>query len=148
MGARGEILNLIYRYAELMDSGDFAGIGALFEDGQITLEGSSTVLIGAQQVTEAYVTSAHLYPDTGTPKTRHVITNVIVEVSDDGRTASSRSYFIVLQAVEGQLPLQPILAGRYRDTFACVDGTWRFRTMHITWDLLGDLSAHLMQDLQ
>ena len=148
MGARGDILNLIYRYAELMDGGDFAGIGALFAHGQISLEGSSTVLKGAEEIANAYRTSARLYPDTGSPKTKHVITNVIVEISDDGHTADSRSYFTVLQAVEGQMALQPILAGRYRDTFAFVDGAWRFRTMHIVWDLLGDLSAHLMQDQQ
>ena len=145
MSARGDILNLIYRYAELMDAGDFPGIGQMFSHARITVEGSNTILEGTDAVTTAYVTSARLYPDTNTPKTKHLITNVIVEVDDEAETAWSRSYFTVLQAVEDELALQPILAGRYHDSFVHTDGAWRFESMHIIWDLLGDLSSHLSE---
>jgi hypothetical protein len=40
------------------------------------------------------------------------------------------------------LPLQPIVAGRYRDRFECVDGVWRFTSRHIIIDLMGDISHH------
>jgi hypothetical protein len=48
-----------------------------------------------------------------------------------------------LQAVAGLLPLQPILAGRYRLSFESVDDVWRFTNLHVLWDLSGDLSAHI-----
>lgn len=144
MTARDEILNVIFSYAELMDSADFNGIGNLFEHGTITVEGEETTLTGKDEVTQAYVTSACVYPDTHSPKTKHVITNVIVNVDEANSSATSRSYFTVFQAVDGSLPLQPILCGRYRHSFVHKDGIWRFRNMHIIWDLIGDLSAHLV----
>ena len=75
------------------------------------------------------------------------MTNVIVELADDGTTASSRSYFTVLQAVPGALALQPVIAGRYRHTYEQVNGVWRVATMHITIDLVGDLAHHMLFDL-
>jgi 3-phenylpropionate/cinnamic acid dioxygenase small subunit len=78
----------------------------------------------------------------GTPSTKHVISNVTVDVEDGGDTAAARSYFTVLQA-RPDLPLQPIIAGRYHDRFERVDGAWRFAERLIITDLIGDLSQHL-----
>jgi hypothetical protein len=39
--------------------------------------------------------------DDGTPRTKHVITNMIIEADDAAGTAAARSYFTVLQAVPG-----------------------------------------------
>ena len=61
---------------------------------------------------------------------------------DHARTAACRSYYSVLQARPG-LPLQVIIAGRYHDAFAHVDGEWRFTDRLIFSDLVGDLSHHL-----
>ena len=82
-----------------------------------------------------------LYED-GTPRTKHVTTNLILEVDENAGTAASRSYFTVLQQV-GDAPLQPIVAGRYHDRFECVAGAWRFSERRIFIDLTGDLSRHL-----
>ena len=59
-----------------------------------------------------------LHPD-GTPRTKHVTTNPIIEV-DDAETASCRSYYTVLQQTD-ELPLQTIVTGRYHDRFECVE---------------------------
>ncbi|MDT4925396.1 MAG: hypothetical protein QOG01_3109 [Pseudonocardiales bacterium] len=141
--ARDQITDLVYGYAELMDAGDFAGIGRLLGHGSISVEGSDDVVMGAEAIEEKYTRWSTRYPDTGTPKTKHVITNVIVGFGADDRTALVRAYFTVLQAVAGLLPLQPILAGRYRLSFESVDDVWRFTNLHVLWDLSGDLSAHI-----
>jgi hypothetical protein len=73
------------------------------------------------------------------------MTNVVVEVDDDGRSATARTYFTVLQAVPGVFSLQPIIAGRYRDTFARTDGSWRFSHRHMLVDLVGDMSQHMLE---
>jgi 3-phenylpropionate/cinnamic acid dioxygenase small subunit len=78
----------------------------------------------------------------GRPSTKHVITNVTVEVAGDGATAHARSYFTVMQA-RPDLPLQAIICGRYHDTFARAAGGWRFADRLILPDLIGDLSRHL-----
>ena len=142
--ARGEIEDLVYSYAERLDTGDLSGVAELFAHATITVEGFDHVARGRDEVFEMYASGARLYPDQGTPKTKHLMTNLIVSVDEAADQASCRSYFTVLQAVSGRLPLQPIIAGRYRSEFERVGGSWRFRTMHIIWDLVGDLSAHLI----
>jgi 3-phenylpropionate/cinnamic acid dioxygenase small subunit len=77
------------------------------------------------------------------PATKHVTTNVIVEIDDDGRRATARSYFTVLQALV-DLPLQVIVAGRYHDRFVRDEGRWRFAERIVWMDLTGDLSRHLV----
>jgi 3-phenylpropionate/cinnamic acid dioxygenase small subunit len=144
---RDEITELIYTYAERIDAGDFEGIADLFAHAEITSEGFDTLTTGRDAVLAMYTASTRRYPDDGTPKTKHVMTNVIVEADEAAGTATSRSYFTVLQAVPGQLALQPIIAGRYHDRFERVDGRWRFSAVHFFVDLVGDLSAHMLYDI-
>jgi hypothetical protein len=42
-----------------------------------------------------------------------------------------------------EVPLQPIIAGRYHDEFRR-DVQWRFTRRHMIVDLVGDLSRHLL----
>jgi uncharacterized protein (TIGR02246 family) len=140
------ITRLIYSYAERIDAGDFAGIAELFEDATLTFEGFGEAVNGREAIERLYTRSTRRYED-GTPKTKHVMTNVIVDVDEEGATAASRSYFTVLQAVPGELALQPVIAGRYRHTYQNVDGHWRVATMHVIIDLTGDLGHHMLFDL-
>ena len=140
------ITRLIYTYAERIDVGDFAGIAELFEHATLTFEGFSDAINGRESIERLYTRSTRRYED-GTPKTKHVMTNVVVDVAEDGATAASRSYFTVLQAVPGELALQPVIAGRYRHTYHKVDGHWRVATMHVIIDLTGDLAHHMLFDL-
>jgi hypothetical protein len=141
------ITKLIYTYAERIDAGDFAGAAEVLAHATVTSEGSSDAISGVDAIRGLYEQSTRRYED-GTPRTKHVMTNVIVEVAEDELSATSRSYFTVLQAVPGALALQPVIAGRYRHTYAQVDGQWRFTGMHFIIDLVGDLSHHLLGDLQ
>lgn len=136
------IEELIYKYAERIDAGDFAGVGALFADGELRAAEPGPSIRGAAAVHKLYAATVRVYAD-GTPRTKHVTTNVIVEVDEEAGTATARSYFTVLQQLE-DLPLQVIVAGRYQDTCVRVDDAWRFsiRQMHV--DLEGDLRRHLL----
>jgi 3-phenylpropionate/cinnamic acid dioxygenase small subunit len=139
------ITKLIYTYAERIDAGDFAGVGELFAHATLTFEGFGDAVAG-RDAEALYTRTTRRYED-GTPRTKHVMTNVMVDVDDAGEAASSRSYFTVLQAVPGVLALQPVIAGRYRHTYERVDGRWRVLTMHIVIDLVGDLGHHMLFDL-
>jgi 3-phenylpropionate/cinnamic acid dioxygenase small subunit len=139
------VTNLLYRYAELIDAGDYEGIGELLAHAVITTDGSGDEITGAAAVTKMYERSTRKYPD-GTPRSKHVITNPIVEVDEDAGTATCRSYYTVLQQTD-DLPLQPIITGRYRDEFALIDGEWRYTRRHMAVDQIGDLSQHLLFDL-
>jgi len=136
--AEDAIRTLVHRYAELIDAGDLDGVAALFANATWRSTGHDTVLRGATEARRAYE-GVLLYED-GTPCTKHVITNVVVDVTGD--RASARSYFTVFQA-RPDLPLQAIICGRYADVFERIDGAWRFADRLIAPDLLGDLSRHL-----
>jgi 3-phenylpropionate/cinnamic acid dioxygenase small subunit len=141
-GARTEIERLLYTYAERIDAGDFAGVGALFAAGEIRAGDQTAGVGGATAVRLLYAATVRLYAD-GTPRTKHVTTNVVVDADEVAGTATARSYFTVLQQVD-DFPLQVIVAGRYHDDFVRAAGVWRFavRRMHV--DLQGDLSRHLL----
>jgi len=133
-----ELTNLLHTYAERIDAGDLDGVADLFAHGRILRPQGDAV--GREGAREMY-RQARLYDD-GTPRTRHVTTNAIVEVDAGGETAAVRSYFTVFQQTD-VLALQPIIAGRYHDTFHRVEGAWCFATRRILVDQLGDLSQHL-----
>lgn len=144
MDACREIENLIYCYAERIDAGDLEGVAELFRHGAIRAPAMDSRVDGYDEVLAMYRASCRLYPETGTPCTRHVTTNVQIEV--DGDSATSRSSFTVFQATEA-LPLQPIIIGRYSDRFEQREGRWRFSERSMYVDLVGDCSAHLLYDV-
>ena len=141
------VSNLIFSYADRIDEGDFAGVAEIFEHATLTFEGFGEAISGRDAIENLYTNTTRRYED-GTPRTKHVMTNLIVDIADDGVNASSRSYFTVLQAVPDQLSLQPVIAGRYRHTYEKVDGHWRVASMHIIIDLTGELGHHMLIDLQ
>jgi len=143
--AARHVQNLVYRYAELIDLGDFDGLGDLLAHAEVGAGGTPGSLTGHDAVVAMFTGTTRRYPD-GTPRTKHVTTNCIVEVDEAAGTAICRSYFTVLQEVAG-LPLQPVVAGRYHDRFVLADGTWRFAERRFFLDLVGDVSQHLLTPL-
>jgi 3-phenylpropionate/cinnamic acid dioxygenase small subunit len=137
--SHGVIENLIATYAELVDDGDFAGVGILLA--QATYTAGSGTVSGRDPIEKMLRDNVIVYDD-GTPRTKHITTNVAIEVDEQAGTAVARSYFTALQALPG-LALQPIVSGRYRDRFERRDGEWRFVERRVQTDLVGDLSHHL-----
>ncbi len=97
---------------------------------------------GSEAVEKIFRAMVRVYED-GTPRTKHVTTNIRIEVDDDAGTAVSHSYVMVFQALP-DMALQPIVAGRYHDIFERRQGVWRFAERHFTTDLVGDVSRHLL----
>ncbi len=139
MEAKEAILRLINRYCFTIDGGDLEGFARLFEHGEYRIEGFKT-MVGRDQVLD-FVSNVILYED-GTPKTRHLTTNLEIDVSDDGQTARAQCYVTILQQT-AEFPLQMISSGHYFDDFECVDGQWRFARRVVRNVLMGDASAHL-----
>jgi hypothetical protein len=137
--SRRAIEDLILTYAWLIDTGDFAGVGALLGAGIIT--GSVPPVSGAAAIEKFYRDILIVYED-GTPKTRHIVSNILVEVDDEAGTALARSSYTALQAVPG-LALQVIAVGHYDDRFERREGRWCFVERGLHTDLAGDLSHHL-----
>jgi 3-phenylpropionate/cinnamic acid dioxygenase small subunit len=132
------IEDLLHTYAERIDAGDFAGVGALFAHG--TLAGQA----GAAAVQALYEATTQRYDD-GTPLTHHAVTNVRVTVDEQAGTARASSYFTVTQATP-TLPLQVVVTGRYADTFERRADGWWFAERVMQVDQVGDVSQHLLID--
>ena len=138
------VTELLYRYAELIDAGDFEGVGRLLARSTFGGPASGSVS-GAQNIAKLFATTTRRYPEHGnTPRTRHLVLNPLVELSGDG-TASSRSTFCVVQDTE-TVPIQPIVVGRYYDTFGRDADGWYFTDRKVEIQMIGDVSAHLMVD--
>lgn len=139
-----EILNLVHRYPELIDGGDFAGVGHLLSHATLEFEAEdgtvTTRATGADAIAASFAT-VRVYPD-GTPRTRHVISNEIVEVDEEAGTALCRYYITVFQRTD-DFPLQPVWANRYEDRLERVDGRWRIAHRRGYGHLPGDTSRHL-----
>jgi 3-phenylpropionate/cinnamic acid dioxygenase small subunit len=137
------IIELLYRYAELIDAGDFDGVGRLLA--RATFAGTrSASTSSAEAIAKLFGATTRRYPKHGnTPRTRHLVLNPIVDVQDS--IATARSTFCVVQNTE-TVPLQPIVVGRYLDTFSCDDDGWYFTERQVDVEMIGDISAHLMFD--
>lgn len=97
-----DITSLVHRYARLLDAGDLDGVAALFEHAQWRSDDTNQVVRGTAAARAIY-DNVHLYDD-GTPRTKHVITNLTVELDPDGTHASAQSYFTASRAWCGASP--------------------------------------------
>lgn len=144
--ARNAIENLLFSYAERIDSGDFAAVGELFARARILGPKGDVLGTGKDEIKAVYERSTRVYED-GSPMTQHITTNVSLSFGSDGQTAAARSRFTVMQAL-ADFPLQCIITGYYEDRFAHDDSDgWYFTERWMKPKLLGDLSRHLKFEL-
>ena len=139
MNSREEILHLINSYTFLLDEGKYEAWAELFEHGEWSSEGTAP-LKGKQQMLDMLDQVLIIHPD-GTPRTRHLMTNIDLDIDEAQGVATNKSYVTLLQQTD-ELPLQVILSGGYSDRFERVDGKWRFAKRMITNVFYGDMSAH------
>jgi ketosteroid isomerase-like protein len=128
-----EVLALVQRYADCIDSGDLDGLAELFSEA--VLRSPRGAARGSAEVRALY--DAVILGEDGRPGTHHVVFDAEVLVSPDGSTATATSFVTVVQGG------MPIVAGRYHDRFAKADGAWRFDERVVHLDLIGDLRSHL-----
>jgi uncharacterized protein (TIGR02246 family) len=122
---------LMYEYARFVDSGEAARIADLFtEDGTWTAA-DGRPLDGRDQIRAAFTARQGLVRR----QSRHVITNVLVDVTGDGE-ASGVCYLINYRhdsesgTAEKPAPAgAPKFVGDYHLTFRRVDGEWRIASL-------------------
>lgn len=143
-GSRHEITRLVYAYAERIDAGDFEGVARLFEDGRLIAPDGSLLAAGYEQTLVFYRRTVRIYPETGTPMTQHVVTNLLIDIDEAAQRATASSCFTVLQKF-GDSAIETIIGGTYSDRFACDNGAWHFRQRKSVPRIVGDLSQHLLR---
>lgn len=133
--------NLLAEYSERFDTGDFAGFSALFEHG--TWMATAGEGPGAEPVRRWCEDNVLLHG--GVPGTKHVVTNIWLDLDAEAGTAQARSYVTVWQGLV-DFPLQVIFLGRYQDQLHRIQGRWSFAERLIWPDHMGDMSRHLRGD--
>jgi SnoaL-like domain len=141
LSAHEAIRNLLGTYCERMDAGEFDGLAELFADARMSDEHGNVFATGREEIASMWHAQTILYD--GSPRTRHVTANPIIDVDDGAGTAVVRSTYIVFQWTDAT-PLQPIITGRYVDRFRRDEyGVWRWDERSYAVDHAGDLSHHL-----
>lgn len=135
------ISNLLFEYAEYIDDGKLELAASLFEHAQIKIS-NEPVMIGHEALLALWKKILIIYP-CGTPKTKHVVTNPIIDINESGTHACVKSYFNVFQPDQNQ-NIRLILSGRYHDEFSFKNKKWVWSQRDYTHiDFSGDLSLHL-----
>lgn len=132
-----EIRRLLAEYVHNLDYGKVDANAELLAAAKFNIAG--TIVEGRDSIAQFLRNNLQYHVD-DTPRTWHSVSNVLVDVASV-TAASSICYFTVHQELPG-LPLQPIVTGRYIDTFELHDGAWRFASREIEPRLFGDISKH------
>jgi hypothetical protein len=138
--AKAAILKLMNQYTYLIDGGYTEGFAGLFEHASFHVIGDPGGVLNGKQEVLGLLKNVTMYD--GKPHTKHVMTNVQIDVDDSANSATAQSYVTVFQALPPDFPLQAIFIGHYHDVFEQSGGQWRFRSREISPDLIGDLSRH------
>lgn len=133
-----EVRRLLAVYVHNLDDGKVDANADLLAAAKLKV--IDTYVSGRDDVGHFLRTNLQYHAD-NTPRTWHSVSNVLVDV-DSATSARSVSYFTVHQELPG-LPLQPIVTGRYLDTFELHDGAWRFSSREVEPRLFGDISHHV-----
>jgi 3-phenylpropionate/cinnamic acid dioxygenase small subunit len=145
--AESRIRSIIHRYAALVDGGQFSEIGALFRHGTIRTadeEGVERQWTGAEAIASIFSDTVRTWD--GVPRTKHLVSNVLVSMKSD-TVATCQSYYTVIHEPPGA-QVQIVISGRYHDRFELIDGEWQLVDRFVYSDLFGDLSSHMQQTEQ
>ena len=141
-----EIQKLLHLYGVHLDKADLTAYANLFAHGKLVFVGDpDTVFDRDPQGLEEFFGATMIIYECGTPRTRHVSSNAIIDIDDSGRRATVESYMTVFQATD-TLPLQAIGTGTDYDVFEKIDGVWRFSMRRAVPGLIGDMSHHTRVD--
>ena len=69
---RSEAAELLARYGELIDAGDFAGVGQLLSEAVVEGPDGTPIAQGSAEIEALYVAMTRRFED-GTPRTAHIL---------------------------------------------------------------------------
>jgi hypothetical protein len=88
--AHEQIRNLLGLYCERMDAGDFDGLAELFARGRLADENGNVFCTGAEAMAKMWRGQTMMYD--GSPRTRHVTANPIIEVDEEAGVAAAADH--------------------------------------------------------
>ena len=150
--AREQIENIVYAYAEALDSGDLEKFANIFESGSLVIHPSGVIITGKNANFQAVKNVVIYYDEKGngvdewmpnkqyTPRTHHITSNLRFAFDDTLQHASVYSYMTVCQTINEP---KVIANGHYHDVFKCQNDKWYLSERNAFLTYLGDTSYHL-----
>jgi hypothetical protein len=142
--AHREIEQKIYRMGYALEDGDFDAVGELLRHATFGADMIGRKLFrGKDEIKAQYERTNITYPGKGRA-TREMYDNVVVDIDLDAGTARSTTMYTVAQQVprEGAV-FELLVAGRYVDEWALIDGEWHYTDRFIEVQFKNDLDRHM-----
>ena len=136
-----QIAALLYRYAYGIDTGDFDSVVEMFGNTSILDGQGNTIAKGSAQIKQFYQRIIKIYPDTGTPKTQHVVSNVLIQSQTEDLLKATANYSVFQKLDNGKI--EAIICGHYHSVFKPSDHGWEFYQHQTKPLMVGDMSNHL-----
>lgn len=127
------IRRLIYRYSFYVDRREFELLGDLLAEAVFRLTWESEGVETGEIVGKAEIEAWYANHLKNRRPSRHVITNVVIDVAEDGDSATAEAYITSV----GYDPEPPpvLLSGHYEDRFEKRDGEWLFTQKYCVMEL-------------
>jgi hypothetical protein len=142
--AHREIEQKIYRMGYALENGDFEQVGELLRFATFGADRlGRRIMSGKQAIRDQYRRTNITYPEHGRA-TREMYTNVLIEIDLDAGTAkSTTAYTVAQQTPDGKSRFELLVAGRYEDEWALIDGVWHWTDRYIMVQFKNDLDRHM-----
>lgn len=139
MSDRDEITALVHRYAELLDAGDVEGLVGLFARATWRSGHTGEIRRTPEEVRAVY---ERVVLHGGSPRTRHLASNLTIDIVDGADDATGRCCYTVLQGLHPGGSIEAILSETCEDRYHRGTDGWHLtdRLFHV--DLAADLSQH------
>ena len=136
-----EIENLFYRYAYGIDAGDFESVALLLKDASIHGAEGNIIAQGFEQIKHFYEQIIKIHPDTGTPKTQHVVSNILIQSESVDSLKVIANYSVFQKLKSGKV--EAIICGQYHTSFKAMEHGWAFHQHQTKPLMVGDMTNHL-----
>lgn len=144
LAAHREIEQKLYQMGYALEDGDFDRVGRLLRHATFGADRLGRRFIrGEQAIRDQYRKTNITYPGRGRA-TREIYTNVLIEIDLDAGTAkSTTAYTVAQQTPDGASRFELLVAGRYEDEWALIEGEWHWTDRYIVVQFRNDLDRHM-----
>ncbi|HUP76247.1 MAG TPA: nuclear transport factor 2 family protein [Acidimicrobiales bacterium] len=144
LSAHRSIEQQIYRMGYALEDGDFELVGELLQHATFGADMiGRRVFTGRDEIRGQYERTNIVYPGKGRA-TREMYTNVVIDIDLDAGTARSTTMYTVAQQIpDSGDPFALLVAGRYEDEWAVIDGEWQWTDRFIVVQFKNDLNHHM-----
>jgi hypothetical protein len=139
-----EIEQQIFRIGYALEAGDFVTVGRLLAHATLGADLiGRQAFRGAAEIQAQYERTNIVYPEGGR-RSREIYHNILVDIDLDAGTArSTTAYTVGHQGPEAGDEFHLLVAGRYEDEWARVDGQWQITDRFLTVQFKNNLDRHM-----